>query len=151
MKIIVETVMARVSGEALHYLITKSPHPKVGDPLTTARASVAAQFPDLWLKSVIVHSTSWRYDEETIVLTFLAYADDIPLSRLQHTMQLTSVEDRANDDDGEASVAAHAIRHLAFLVQTESEEFVPKVRADALKQIRTVAPDISRNRTTAAA
>jgi len=150
-KIIVETVMARVSGEELHYVITKSPHPKIGDPLATARAAVASHFPDVWLKQAIVHSTSWRYDDESIVLTFLAYDDDIPLSGFRHTMQLTSVEDRANDDDGEASVAAHALRHLAFLVETEPKEFVPRIRAEALARIRTVAPDISRNRTPEAA
>jgi hypothetical protein len=150
-KIVVEVVMARVGDGDVRYAIAKAPQPKTGDPLITARSEVATRFPDLWLRNAIIHSTSWRYDEETIVLTFLAYSDEVPLDGLERSLPLDEVEDLADDDNGEASIAAHAIRHLAFLVATEPKEFVPRIREPALARIRRVAPDISRNKTPQAA
>lgn len=151
MKIIVEVVPARVMGDELRYAIRTAPQAKTGDPMATARGEVAAYFPDLPLKKAIVHSTSWRYDDDTIVLTFLVYSDELPRDGLPLTMPLSAVEQHAKEKKGKASVAAHALRHLAFLVQTEPREFVPKIRPDPLARIRTVSPDISRNRTPEAA
>lgn len=144
MKIVVEVVSARVIGDEVRYLITKAAHPKTGDPMATARAEVASHFPQLWLRKAIVHSTSWRYDDETVLLTFLAYSDEMPAQDLPLTLPLASVDDRANDEPGPAAIAAHAIRHLAFLIATEPREFVPKVREPALSQLRRIAPDVSR-------
>ncbi len=143
--------MARVGEDDVRYDIARAPQPKTGDPLITARSEVATRFPDLWLRNAIIHSTSWRYDEESVVLTFLAYSDEIPFDGLSRSLPLHTVEDLANEDDGEASIAAHAIRHLAFLVATEPKEFAPKIRKPALARIRKVAPDISRSRTARAA
>jgi hypothetical protein len=151
MKVIVEVVMARVSAEEMRYSIYKKAHPKSGDPMDTAKAAVTARFPEVSLRRAIVHSTSWRYDDESIVLTFLAYSDEIPLDGLARVLALDDAEDLANEDEGQASIAAHAIRHLAFLVATEPKEFAPKIRRLALTRIRRVAPDISRSRTTKAA
>ena len=151
MKVIVELVMARVSADEMRYSISKIAHTKSGDPMETARSKLAARFPEISLRRAIVHSTSWRYDDETIVLTFLAYSDEIPLDGLARSLALDEAEDLANDDEGQASIAAHAIRHLAFLVATEPKEFVPKIRKSALARIRQVAPDISRSRTAKAA
>jgi hypothetical protein len=145
MKVVVEVVMARVTGDEMRYLISKSAHGKSGDPMATARAEVASHFPDVWLKKVIVHSTSWRYDTEAIVLTFLAYSDELSPAGLPLSMPLSQVEERAKDASGPASVAAHAIRHLAFLIATEPREFVPRLREPVLSQLRSVSPDISRN------
>lgn len=144
MKIVVEVVSARVIGDELRYLVTKAGHTKTGDPMPTARAEVAARFPDLWLRNAIVHSTSWRYDDETIVLTFLAYSDELPAQGLPLSLPLASVEDRANDGEGRSAVAAHAIRHLGFLVATDPREFVPKIRDSVITQLRKIAPDVSR-------
>jgi hypothetical protein len=151
MKIIVEVVMARVGTDEMRYAISKRAHPKSGDPMDTAKAVLTERFSDVSLRKAIVHSTSWRYDDETIVLTFLAYSDEIPIDGLSRTLALDEAEDLANEDEGQASIAAHAIRHLAFLVATEPKEFIPKIRKSALTRIRRVAPDISRNRTTKAA
>jgi hypothetical protein len=151
MKVIVEVVMSRVSTDDMRYSISKKAHPKSGDPMDTAKAAVTARFPDVSLRKAIVHSTSWRYDDESIVLTFLAYADEIPLEGLPRSLALDEAKDLANEDEGQASIAAHAIRHLAFLVATEPKAFVPKIRKSVLARIRRVAPDISRSRTTKAA
>jgi hypothetical protein len=151
MKVIVEVVMSRVSTDEMRYSISKKAHPKSGDPMDTAKAAVTARFPDVSLRKAIVHSTSWRYDDESIVLTFLAYADEIPLDGLPRSLALDEAKDLANEDEGQASIAAHAIRHLAFLVATEPKAFVPKIRKPALARIRRVAPDISRSRTRKAA
>jgi hypothetical protein len=150
-KVSVEVVLARVSAAELRYSISKRAHAKRADPMQTAKAALAARFPHVSLRKAIVHSTSWRYDDDSIVLTFLAYSDEIPLDGLSRSVALDEVEDLANDDVGQASIAAHAIRHLAFLVATEPKEFVPRIRRPALARIRRVAPDISRNKTREAA
>ena len=144
MKIVVEVVNARVVCDDLRYRMTKTGHAKVGDPMTTARAAVAAAFPELWLHEAVVHSTSWRYDEESLVLTFLAYSDKMPPDALPLSLPLASVADKANDGGGPSAVAAHAIRHLAFLVATEPREFTTKIRESTLAQLRRIAPDVSR-------
>jgi hypothetical protein len=151
MKLIVEVVMARVTNDEMRYSIAKKAHAKSVDPMETAKAALTARFPDVTLRKAIVHSTSWRYDEKSIVLTFLAYSDEIPLGGLSRSLPLDEAEDLAKDDEGQASIAAHAIRHLAFLVATEPKEFVPRIRRPALARIRKVEPDISRNRTSKAA
>jgi hypothetical protein len=119
--------------------------------METAIAALTSRFSDVSLRRAIVHSTSWRYDEKSIVLTFLAYSDEIPLDGLSRSLVLADAEDLANDGEGEASIAAHAIRHLAFLIATDAKEFAPKIRRPALARIRRVVPDISRNKTTKAA
>jgi hypothetical protein len=151
MKVVVEVVMARVHADEMRYSISKTAHEKTGDPMDTAKAAVTARFPDVSLKKAIVHSTSWRYDAERIVLTFLAYSDQLSMDGLSRSLPLDEAEDLASDDEGQASIAAHAIRHLAFLIATDAKEFTPKIRRPALARIRKVAPDISRNKTTKAA
>ena len=151
MKVVVEVVMARVSAGEMRYSISKTAHAKSVDPMETAKAVLSARFPDVSVRKAIVHSTSWRYDTKSIVLTFLAYSDEIPLDGLPRSLALDEVEDLANEDQGQASIAAHAIRHLAFLVATEPKAFVPKIRRPALVRIRQVTPDISRNKTREAA
>jgi len=143
-KIVVEVVHARIVGEELRYLITRAGHAKTGDPVATAKAELASHFPDLWLRKAIVHSTSWRYDEETLLLTFLAYSDDLPTDGLPLSLPLRTVSDLANDAPKPSSIAAHAIRHLAFLVATEPREFVPKLRDAVVTKLGEIAPDVSR-------
>jgi len=151
MKLVVEVVMARVTADEMRYSIAKKAHTKTVDPMETAKAALTSWFSDVSLRKAIVHSTSWRYDKKRIVLTFLAYSDEIPLHGLARSLALDEAEDLANDDEGQASIAAHAIRHLAFLLATEPKEFVPRIRRPALARIRKVAPDISRNKTSKAA
>ena len=152
LKVIVEVVMSAGAGdEVLRFRLSKREHPRTGDPIATARAQVAAHFPELWLQKAIVQSTSWRYSDDSIVLTFLAYSDDMLVEGLPLSLPLASIEDLANDDAGPSSIAAHAIRHLAFLIATEPGEFVPKIREPALSKLRRIAPDVSRYRGSEAA
>jgi hypothetical protein len=151
MKIVIEVVHARVVDDDVRYLITRAGHSKTGDPMATAKAEVASRFPDLWLRKAIVHSTSWRYDEDTLLLTFLAYSDDLPTEGLPLSLPLRATSDLANDAPKPSSVAAHAIRHLSFLVATEPREFAPKLRPAVMTRLRNVAPDVSRRLGTATA
>jgi len=74
-----------------------------------------------------IHSTSWRYEpERTIVLTYLAYSDYMALPDKAGTVfqpadvpLATSAEpDRPRPNEvREEQVAAHAFRHLSFLVK----------------------------------
>jgi hypothetical protein len=151
MKIVVEVVVARVVGDDLRYLVRSTPHPREGDPMATARGAVATQFPGVPLSETIVHSTSWRYDDASIVLTFLAYSGRINEDQLPHAIPLARADELANHDEGHASVAAHAIRHLAFLVAVHPHEYASRIDAPELAKLRRVSPDVTRGGRSAAA
>src|SRR5436190_5394155 len=107
--------MGRIVGDEMRYSVSTAGQTKSGDPLATAPAAVASHFPELWLQQAIIHSTSWRYDDERIVLTFLAYSDELALEGLPLAIPLATIKTLPKRDVGVASIAAHAIRNLAFL------------------------------------
>ena len=78
----------------------------------------------------IVHSTSWRYAQPgKVILTYVAYSDDLEfkkgkshglsLKRLR-TITKTSRPPRSKRAL-EKQVVSHAMRHIAFLIQTDSQ------------------------------
>jgi len=83
-------------------------------------------------RGFIVHSTSWRYEPKgKVLLTYVAYSDElefkrgktkqIPLSKLR-TLTKKKREPRSQTEL-EKQVVSHAMRHIAFLLQTGAEEF----------------------------
>jgi len=78
----------------------------------------------------LLHSTSWRFEDGRVVLTYVALPDPRPAG----AVPLAPVDPPAGTDPlrpcpstvDRASVAAHACRHLAFLWRTD-----PLVRAVA--------------------
>jgi hypothetical protein len=76
------------------------------------------------LRPRVVHSTSWRYEEGRILLTYLAVVEPTD-SLLPGSLEMVAVE-RAELDRGEsmappdsiglAAVLEHALRHLSWLV-----------------------------------
>lgn len=140
MQVAVELVVARVLGDDLRFTIRTAICPRTGDPDATARAELATLFPDLWLRQALVHSTSWRYEDERIVLTYLGYSDEYEIGPLPLRLPL----DRAADiRRGPAAVAAHAIRHLAFLVREGRDGYAKLLRRETIDALMRIAPDVS--------
>ena len=141
MKVTVELVAARILGDDLRFTITTAACPRTGDPEATARAELATLFPALWLRRALVHSTGWRYEDDGIVLTYLGYCDDSDVGALPLTVPLARTRDVSV---GPAAVAAHAIRHLAFLVREGPFDYARQLRPETLDALMRIAPDVSR-------
>jgi hypothetical protein len=82
-------------------------------------------------KEFIVHSTSWRYAKpDKVMLTYIAYSDEleleksktksIPLKKLR-TITQKSRKPRSQAEL-ERKVVSHAMRHIAFLIQTGDQD-----------------------------
>jgi hypothetical protein len=140
MRVVVELVTARIAGDDVRYAIQRSEAPRRADPEATARAELAVAFPDLWLNTAIFHSTSWRYEDEAVVLTYLAFAEDLPTADLPLVLPLARVAELSHDV---SSVAAHAIRHLAFLVHEQPRPFADRLRPETIARLRDVRPDVA--------
>lgn len=140
MRVAVELIAARILGDEVRFTFRTADCPRTGDPDATARAELATLYPSFWLKRAVVHSTSWRYEDEHVVLAYLGYSDEFDVSLLPLAFPLARAEELTR---GPASVAAHAIRHLAFLAREEPGEYAKHLRPETLAALERVAPDVS--------
>ncbi|MCC7304462.1 hypothetical protein IT418_03575 [bacterium] len=96
----------------------------------------------------IVHSTSWRFDEGTVILTYIVYSEKfqfphkdtnvLPLSNLR----IEPVRfQHGNTVIGEVNVISHAIRHLGFLVGHDSEgKYVQATSPETIEKLKKIYP-----------
>ncbi|HUQ41769.1 MAG TPA: hypothetical protein VM052_04630 [Candidatus Limnocylindrales bacterium] len=140
MRIVMELIAARVIGDEVRYLRSERDCARTGDPTLTARAEFARCFPQIWLRDVVLHSTSWRFEDDHLVVTYLGYSDELVQSSLVDAFPLRRV---TRPGVGEDSVAAHALRHLAFLVHEDAAKFRRKLHADTIAALEKVAPAVA--------
>jgi hypothetical protein len=98
---------------------------------------------DVEEKEFIVHSTSWRYEQPgKIVLTYVAYSDELNFKKgkfhtlsLQHLKTITKRSKKpASKDEMERKIVSHAMRHIAFLIQSgDEEDFKSALKPETLK------------------
>ncbi|GAA4167700.1 hypothetical protein GCM10022251_57320 [Phytohabitans flavus] len=99
---------------------------------TVARPLGGGQHPDACARSLagpgvgLLHSTSWRFAEGGIVLTYVGLPDPDEAAQVQPVLDLPAV--RGADPltpsppvVRQVDVAAHACRHLAFLRHTDPQ------------------------------
>jgi hypothetical protein len=105
----------------------------------------------------IVHSTSWRYEDgSTIVLTYLAYAEELAASTSSHQNARTLlVKDLpgvgSTDPDRprppvlrQEDVLAHGLRHLALLARRKGgEKFVARLGERSRKFFGSIEPELA--------
>ena len=137
MRVAVELIAARVVGENVHFVMGRGDCPRKTDPEVIARAELARLFPELWLRRIVLHSTSWRFEDEHVVLSYLGYSDDFVAADLPLMFPLERIEDL---NEPPAAFAAHAMRHLAFLVRDDPAKYQKKLRPDTLSALRNIAP-----------
>jgi len=135
----VELIAARFEGDRLRYLVDGDACTTGVDPDETARAATTRLFPAIPLRRVVVHSTSWRYEHEKLVLTYLAYSDELPFDGLPRVLPREPNAVGA----GVASVVAHAIRHLAFLVREEPDEYRRALSPETLAHLARIDPEVA--------
>ena len=83
---------------------------------TLARAEVG--------EPIVVHSTSWRHGEDSVLLTFMVVVDHLTGSRLDSTPVGRTQLARGGATDAPAviehtQVLEHGLRHLAWLVKED--------------------------------
>jgi len=135
----VELTAARFEGDRLRYLVVRQACTVEVDPDETARSGTASLFPGMPLRRVVVHSTSWRYEQGTLILTYLAYSDELPFDDLPHVLP----RDAKAVGTGVAAVVAHAIGHLSFLVRQEPDKYCHALSRETLAHLAQVEPDVA--------
>ncbi len=135
----VELIAARLQGDRLRYLVDRQACAIGLDPDETARAATAELFPAVPLRRFVVHSTSWRYERGCLLLTYLAYSDELPFEELPQVLP----RDADAVGKGIPSVAAHAIRHLAFLSSQEPDKYGHAISPETLAHLARIEPDVA--------
>ena len=107
-RVVLETLLMGGVGDRLFLERTVEELTAGGDPL----GAVAHRF-----SHAFVHSTSWRWVEGTVVLTFVALLADV--DALEHSDEESSLISVADLED--QAIACHAVRHLHFLRFTDDE------------------------------
>ena len=73
-------------------------------------------------ESILVHSTSWRFERGAVVLTFLAVVTEIgemDAMSIERSALARNAEHSAPDDISFGQVREHAVRHLAWLAEDD--------------------------------
>jgi hypothetical protein len=136
----IELIPARIDGDGrLRYAVAREAWVSPTDPDATARAALVRMFPTLGLDRGVVHSTSWRFEHGGLTLTYLAYFDELSDAELPHLLP----PDVRATADGTASVVAHAVRHLSFLIAQEPAKYRPALSPEALAFFAQIDPDVA--------
>jgi hypothetical protein len=138
MRTILEIFYVRIDGNKVHYQRKQANlSRKGGDPDRMIRSLVEEKRQDrTGSKSVkaqefIVHSTSWRYSKpDKVLLTYVAYSDELPVEKDKfHTLpvkKLKTITKKSRKPRSRAQleykVVSHAMRHIAFLIQTGDQD-----------------------------
>lgn len=136
MKTILEIFYVRILGKSVRYQRKQANlNGKGGNPDAMIRSLIQekrhTESGNVEEKEFVVHSTSWRYQQPgKVLLTYIAYSDElefpkgktqnIPLKKLR-TITKKSRKPRSQTEL-EKKVVSHAMRHIAFLIQTGDQE-----------------------------
>ena len=148
MRTILEIFYVRVSGKSVRYQRKETNlSRKGGDPDRTIRSLIQEkrrnEAGEIEEKEFIVHSTSWRYEQPgKVLLTYVAYSDDLEFKKGQfHTLSLQKLrtitkksKKPASKAELEKQVVSHAMRHIAFLIQSgDQENFKSALKPETVK------------------
>lgn len=131
MKTILEVFYLRIMGSNVRYQRKEANlSRKGGDPDRTIRSLRRAPEGEIDEKEFIIHSTSWRYERpDKVILTYVAYSDELKFQKGKaHNLSLKKLRALTKKSrkppsraELEKKVVSHAIRHIAFLIQTDTE------------------------------
>jgi hypothetical protein len=136
MKTSLEIFYLRVVGKSVRYQRKEANlSRRGGDPDRMIRTLIhekrRASSGSVQEKEFIVHSTSWRYTKPgKVILTYVAYSDELnfekgkakslPLKKLRTVSKKSRKP--ASRAELEKKVVSHAMRHIAFLIQTGDQD-----------------------------
>lgn len=118
---VVETVLLSSNGGELRYRVRSAELARGGHPDRLAFELSGLDPAD---PAGLLHSTSWRFDADRIVVTYAALPDPAPdhtVRPLAGSSLAVSVDPLAPSPDriDAAAVVLHACRHLAYLHRTD--------------------------------
>lgn len=135
MKTILEIFYVRVLGKRVRYQRKQTNlNRRGGNPDAMIRSLIQekrhTEEGKVEEKEFIVHSTSWRYEQPAkVILTYIAYSDELELKGKFHALSLqklrtitTKSKKPASKDQLERNVVSHAMRHIAFLIQSGDQD-----------------------------
>ena len=148
MKTVLEIFYLRVVGKSVRYQRRQADlSQRGGDPDRVIRSFIhekrSTSSGKVEEKEFIVHSTSWRYAKPNrVILTYIAYSDELdfkkgkakslPLRSLR-TITKKSRKPRSRTEL-EKKVVSHAMRHIAFLIQTgDQDDFKSALQPETMK------------------
>ena len=136
---VLELIAARVDEDRVRFMVARRACASGTDPDDIASEGIDELFPTLPRDRLVLHSTSWRYGDGILTLTYLGYSDDLPLTALPLALPPDA---RPNGDDAD-SVVAHALRHLAFLIRQEPEKYGRPLSEEARSFFARIEPDVA--------
>lgn len=143
MRVLAEVLFARIGGGTLRFQVARFDLDRAsGDPDDVVERFVEERLrgPDALR---VVHSTSWRYESGRVVLSYLAYSDRLELggrSRRARLSALPDPEKKIRGRDRDRAVAAHALRHLAFLAAQDPATYEAKLSSATRRELRRLRP-----------
>jgi hypothetical protein len=158
MKTTLEIFYVRIMGKSVRYQRKQANlSRKGGNPDTMIRSLIQEKRKTdsgkIEEQEFVVHSTSWRYEQPgKIMLTYIAYSDEldfskgkaqnIPLKKLR-TITKNSHKPRSQTEL-EKKVVSHAMRHIAFLIQTgDQENFKSALAPETIKVFEKLWVDLA--------
>lgn len=139
MQAVLELIAARIDDGQIRFTVARRACASGMDPDDIAAEGLDELFPQLPQTRVVLHSTSWRYADGVLTLTYLGYSEDLPLPELPLTLPPHA---EASGQDAN-SVVAHAIRHLAFLAVEEPAKYAGALDPDTIGFLAGIAPDVA--------
>jgi hypothetical protein len=115
----VELMLLGAHDGALTYRRLAVPLPRGVEPDAVARRALGERLGP----GSVLHSTSWRFDQDRLVITYAVAPDPDPAAagRLVADTVARGADGRHPSPEADHSeVAAHACRHLAFLMATDA-------------------------------
>src|SRR5215208_443807 len=143
MKTSLEIFYLRVVGKSVRYQRKEANLSRSGgDPDRMIRSLIhekrRASSGKVEEKEFIVHSTSWRYAKPgKVILTYVAYSDELKFEKGKakslSLKKLRTISKKSRKPSSQAElekkVVSHAMRHIAFLIQTGDQDDFKSVLA----------------------
>lgn len=148
MKTILEIFYVRVMGKTVRYQRRQvNLNRRGGNPDATIRSLIhekrRTESGEAEEKEFIVHSTSWRYEQPgRLILTYVAYSDELNFKKGKfHTLslqRLRTLNKKSKEPESKAElerkVVSHAMRHIAFLIQSgDQDDFKSALKSETVK------------------
>ena len=135
MQTILEIFYLRIVGNRVRYQRKQDNlSKKGGDPDRMIQSLIEEKRRDssgkVEKKEFVVHSTSWRYARPNkVMLTYVAYSDELEFEKGKaHNLSLKKLRTITKKSrhprsraELEKQVVSHAMRHIAFLIQTDNQ------------------------------
>lgn len=153
MKTNLEIFYMRIIGKNVHYQrkvanLSKrggNPEAMIQSLIREKRRADSGQVEE---QEFIIHSTSWRYEQRgKIMLTYAAYSDELEFKtgtyKSLSLKKLRTIRKKSRKPRSQAElqnkVVSHAIRHIAFLLQTgDQENFRSALTPETVKVFETL-------------